>query len=351
MYDPVYEKLIPAINIRSTAFPAVKCNEFFDLVSYLFTPREAEIFAAMPFGLDTLEEIIENLPDKAPEKLATELETMADKGLIHIRERNGNKVYEALPFVPGITEFQLMRGLTDERHQKIAILLRDYARGMIKALMSGEVPKLDISAPPGKKVPINQEIEHKTTIVPLQELKELIRKTDYIAVGTCICRHQGALLGKPSVKPTNNCMMLGESGKFSTERGFTTRLTQEEAIKRLEEAEEAGLIHSFANSPDLYSNILCNCYKDHCLIIKGSRRSPVPSQSVNARWLVKIKEDACINCEACIPRCQMDALKMVDGKLVREELRCIGCGICMWACPADAMVLEPRPAGKILLRS
>jgi NAD-dependent dihydropyrimidine dehydrogenase PreA subunit len=41
----------------------------------------------------------------------------------------------------------------------------------------------------------------------------------------------------------------------------------------------------------------------------------------------------------------------VDGKLVREELRCIGCGICMWVCPTDALLLEPRPAGKIPLRS
>jgi electron transport complex protein RnfB len=350
MYDPVYEKLIPAINIRSTAFPAVKCNEFFDLVSYLFTPREAEIFAAMPFGLDTLEEITENLPDKDLKKLADELEVMADKGLIHIREREEKKVYEALPFVPGITEFQLMRGLVDERHKKIAVLLRDYARAMIKTLMSADAPKLEASAP-GKKIPVNQEIEHKTTIVPLQELKELIKNTEYIAVGTCICRHQGALLGKPSTKPVNNCMLLGESGKFATERGFTTRLTRDEAIKRLEEAEEAGLIHTFANSPDLYSNLLCNCYKDLCMIIKGVGRSPVPSQSVNARWVIKIKEDECTGCEACIPRCQMDALKMVDGKLVRQELRCIGCGICMWACPTDALVLEPRPAGKVPLKA
>jgi len=350
MYDPVYEKLIPALNIRSTAYPAVKCNEFFDLVSFLFTPREAEIFAAMPFGLDTEEEIAENLPDKDLKKLAVELETMADKGLIHIRERDGKKVYEALPFVPGITEFQLMRGIVDERHKKIATLLRDYSRAMIKTLMSADAPKLEASAP-GKKVPVNQEIEHKTTIVPLSELKEVIRKSDYIAVGTCICRHQGALLGKPSTKPVNNCMILGESAHFATERGFTTRMTPDEAIKRLEEAEEAGLIHSYANSPDLYTNLLCNCYKDLCMIIKGVSRSPVPSQSVNARWVIKINEEDCTACEACIPRCQMDALKMVDGKLAREELRCIGCGICMWACPTDALVLQPRPAGKVPLKS
>jgi electron transport complex protein RnfB len=350
MVDPVYEKLIPALNARSTTFPAVKCDEFFDLVSFLFTPEEAVIFAAMPLGLATLEEIAENLPKTDTQKLAGQLEIMADKGLIHIRERNGKKVYEALPFVPGITEFQLMRGIVDDRHKKIAVLLRDYARAMIKALMSATPPSLEGHAP-GKKVAVDKEIDQRTTIVPLAELKELIMNTDYISVGTCICRHQGALLGKPSTKPVNNCMILGESAQFATERGFTTRLTREEAIKRLEEADEAGLIHTFANSPDLFTNLLCNCYKDLCMIIRGVSRSPVPSMSVNARYVVKVNEDDCTACEACIPRCQMDALKMTDGKLVRDEKRCIGCGICMWVCPTDALTLEPRPASKLPLKA
>jgi len=350
MVDAAYEKLAGALNARSTAFPAVKCDEFFDLVSFLFTPEEAAIAVAMPLGNVTIEEIVKNLPAKDLKKLDGQLETMADKGLIHIRERDGKKLYEALPFVPGITEFQLMRGIVDERHKKIATLLRDYTRAMIKSFMSADPPKLESSAA-GKKVAVDKEIEHKSTIVPFEELKELILKTDYISVGTCICRHQAALLGKPSDKPVNNCMILGESAQFAAERGFTTRMTQEEAVKRIEESEDAGLIHTFANSPDLFTNLLCNCYKDRCMIVRGVSKSPVPSLAVNARWVVKIKEDDCTACEACIPRCQMDALKMVDGKLVREELRCIGCGICMWVCPTDALVLEPRPAGKIPLRS
>jgi len=350
MADPIYEKLIPALNARSTTYPAVKCDEFFDLVSFLFTPEEAGIFAAMPLGLSTVEEIAENLPKADLKKLAGQLEIMGDKGLIHIRERDGNKVYEALPFVPGITEFQLMRGLVDDWHMKVAALLMNYSRAMFKAMMSPAPPSLEGHAP-GKKVAVDKEIEHKTTIVPLAELKELIMKTEYISCGTCICRHQGALLGKPSTKPVNNCMILGESAQFAAERGFTKRMTKEEAVKRLEEADEAGLIHTFANSPDLYTNLLCNCYKDKCMIIRGVSRSPVPSMAVNARFLIKINEDDCTSCEACIPRCQMDALKMADGKLVREEKRCIGCGVCMWACPTNALTLESRPASKIPLKA
>ncbi|MGD0855660.1 MAG: 4Fe-4S binding protein [Dehalococcoidia bacterium] len=350
MVDAVYEKMAGALNARSMALPAVKCDEFYNLVTFLFTPEEASIFISMPLGLAPIEEIAENLHVTDLKQLSDRIETMADKGLIHIRDRNGKKVYEALPFVPGILEFQLMRGIVDEHHKKMATLLRDYARAMIKTLTSANPPPMESYAP-GKKVDVNKDVDSKATIVPYQEIKELLLKTDYISCGTCICRHQGALLGKPSTKPINNCMILGESAKFATERGFTTRMTTEEAIKRIEEAEDAGLIHQFANSPDVATNLLCNCYKDLCMIIRGVSKSPFPSMAVNARWLVKINEDDCTACEACIPRCQMDALKMADGKLTRDENRCIGCGICMWVCPTEALKLEPRPASKIPLRA
>jgi hypothetical protein len=96
---------------------------------------------------------------------------------------------------------------------------------MIKSFTSADPPRMPSFAP-GKKIAVDKEIEHKSTVVPFEELKELIMRTDYISVGTCICRHQAALLGKPSDKPVNNCMILGESAQFAAERGFTTRMTK-----------------------------------------------------------------------------------------------------------------------------
>ncbi|MBN1375565.1 MAG: hypothetical protein JXA01_05380, partial [Dehalococcoidia bacterium] len=128
MVDAAYEKLAGALNARGMLMPSVKCEEFYNLVSFLFTQEEAVIFTAIPIGLAHLHEIAENLNTSDLQKLEGQLETMADKGLIHIRERDGGKVYEALPFAPGIMEYQMMSGIPDERHMKIATLMRDYTR-------------------------------------------------------------------------------------------------------------------------------------------------------------------------------------------------------------------------------
>ncbi|MBN1376500.1 MAG: 4Fe-4S binding protein, partial [Dehalococcoidia bacterium] len=148
----------------------------------------------------------------------------------------------------------------------------------------------------------------------------------------------------------NNCMILGTSAKFTTDRGLTRRLTKEQALQILDEAEASALVHNYSNTPDHFSNILCNCCSCHCFILRGWNKSPAPSSMTNARYLIRIDTDACIDCEACIDRCQTKALKMEEGKLSRDELRCIGCGLCMYVCPTDALSLEPRPAAKIPLK-
>ncbi len=348
MNQEAYKKLAGVLNGRSMAIPAVVCDEFYALTEFLFTEDEAAINCAMPDEYATVEEIAANLGTKNLTKLAAQLETMGDKGLIHIKQSNGVKLYEGLPLVPGLIEFQLMRGLVDERHKKFAFLLRDYSKAIKREFMSATPPKLERTVP-GKKIKVDKEIRNVTTVLPYKEVKELIQNTDFIAAGTCVCRHQGNLIGKPSSEPLNNCMVFGESAKFAVERGFTQRLTKEEALKRLEAAEEAGLVHNYANTPGRFTNLLCNCCGCHCWIIKGAKNSPFPSRMVNARYLVCINETECTACEACVERCWMQALKMVDGKLVRDENRCIGCGLCMWACPTDALYLEAREEGKIAL--
>ncbi len=349
MTETIYDQLGAALNARNMNLPAIKCDAYYALVEFLFTPEEAAVICSMPIACASLEEVATGLGTDDLGKLASTLETMGDKGLIHIKETTGKKLYEALPFVPGILEFQLHRGIVDEHHKQAARLILNYYKALNNVAVLSTPPLEATFA--GRKLTVNKDIKGNTsTIIPYHEMKALIENTEYIAAGTCSCRHMGNLLGKPSHKPLNNCMIFGESASFSVGRNFTKRLTKEECLKLLDEAEEAGLIHTYSNRPDQFTNLLCNCCREHCNAMKAIRRLPSPGQFITTRYLVNIDEDACTACEACIPRCQMDALKMADGKLTRDANRCIGCGLCMYVCPADALNLKPTESGRVPLK-
>ncbi|MRR31529.1 4Fe-4S dicluster domain-containing protein, partial [bacterium] len=54
--------------------------------------------------------------------------------------------------------------------------------------------------------------------------------------------------------------------------------------------------------------------------------------------------DLCIDCGACLNRCQMEALTQPHGELTYNADRCIGCGLCVSQCPTGAMSLVRKPA-------
>ena len=53
MHEPVYDKLIEALNMRGGAVPAIKCPELYALLRELFTPEQAAL-AALREALGTL---------------------------------------------------------------------------------------------------------------------------------------------------------------------------------------------------------------------------------------------------------------------------------------------------------
>jgi ferredoxin len=66
---------------------------------------------------------------------------------------------------------------------------------------------------------------------------------------------------------------------------------------------------------------------------------------VTTRQIVKIDEELCDGCGACVIPCAEGAIVMVDGKAnVMDETLCDGAGFCIPVCPTGALTIETREA-------
>ncbi len=63
------------------------------------------------------------------------------------------------------------------------------------------------------------------------------------------------------------------------------------------------------------------------------------------RKIIRIDEDKCDGCGACVPACVEGAISIVDGKArLVSETYCDGLGVCLGECPRGAITIEERPA-------
>ncbi len=66
---------------------------------------------------------------------------------------------------------------------------------------------------------------------------------------------------------------------------------------------------------------------------------------MSVRKIVRIDEEKCNGCGACVPSCAEGAIRIIDGKarLVADNL-CDGLGACLGDCPEGAITIEERDA-------
>jgi len=297
------------------------------------------------------------------EQLATSL---AKKGLVFNQPSSaGVMIYRLLPLMlVGVMEYKFMVPMTGSQEEKdLARLfekllkeLRSEIQGNYDALMPlfNQAPAVDRTVPTRvtdagqaiKIIPVDRSLEvSEEFILPSQTVEDIINKFDDIAVGYCFCRQRRSLLGDAcdTSAPTLNCFTFGKSARHTAAQGFAKKITKKEALKIMQEAEAAGLIHkafhpgSRETSPE---TSICNCCKDCCDTLELWRSGTLPM--INSTYhLSVIDEAACTGCGTCVEWCPTDAIVLnAEDVAQRDENACLGCGVCSRFCPEEAISLQ-----------
>jgi electron transport complex protein RnfB len=104
---------------------------------------------------------------------------------------------------------------------------------------------------------------------------------------------------------------------------------------------DAGLVLQPGNQQK--SMNICMCCGCCCGVLKNLKTLDKPAQAVHTNYYAQVDGDLCTACEACVERCQMDAITVDDMARVNLD-RCIGCGLCVTDCPTEAMLLIQKAA-------
>jgi len=337
---PVYEQLGDAVSLRAAGI--LKCREFYALLGELFTPEEAELAAKMPLRPVSADGFAAEL-GRDPQQVKALLESMANKAVVFSFSRGDVTFYNLMGLVPGMFDSQFTRGEFNERDYRLARLFQDYFNARRDA--AKEALSLSIF-PFARVITVEKEIPAGVAIHPYDQLSQYIANSEYIALSTCFCRHFGELVGRPCDKPNDVCLSLGLGARFIAERGLGKLISKEEALKALERAEKAGLVHCSSNTAK-YLEFICNCCVCHCGIVQGLKNAASPSAAATSGFIAAIDDGQCMGCGDCIDRCPMDALSMQDDIALRDANRCIGCGLCISVCSTGALQLEAREGAPV----
>ena len=153
----------------------------------------------------------------------------------------------------------------------------------------------------------------------------------------CICRKEHAMIGEGCGKLTEACLIFSSAAYFYENNKLGRLISRDEAMKILERAEAEGLVLQPTNAQRIQS--MCLCCGDCCQILKSLKRLPHPASLVHANYYIRIRKEDCIGCEACVERCQMEAIRMQDDVATVDLDRCIGCGLCVTSCSSEAIDL------------
>ncbi len=331
MCEQVYYRLREFLDKLPGGFPATESGVEIKLLKKYFTPEEAELVMQLRPVPEPLPAIAERL-GMSEEETREKLEYLARQGNIFRLWLNDQPHYMAMQFLVGIYEFHVKA-----MDRELAELLEEYLPHLARYWADIEVKQQRI-------VPVATAVDTCTSVATYDVVRELVKAQDTIAVAECICRKEKRLLGKGCEHPLENCLTFNLAAQYYIENGIGRKISLEECLAILDQAEEQALVLAPTNSQDI-SNICC-CCGDSCNMLRGLKLFERPADHALSSFQACIDAQICSACGTCLDRCQMEAIWEKEDYMEVDLDRCIGCGLCIPTCPEDAVRLTAKPGAK-----
>jgi electron transport complex protein RnfB len=255
---------------------------------------------------------------------------MSNRGLIFsIQPEDGPILYQAVPFVVGIYEFQVNR-LSDGLLRDLG----DYWSTMKPRPRPQTIPQL-------RTIPVGESIESHLEALPYEQVDELIKAHDRFAVAPCICRRHARMTGGGCDAPEESCLIFGEWADYYVRDGRGRSIDRSAVMEILTRADAANLVLQPSNSREIA--VICCCCGCCCGVLRGLQSHPRLSEIVASSFIAKLEPAMCEGCWVCVERCQMQALAEDGDCVALNTDRCIGCGLCVSTCPSGALTLVRKP--------
>jgi electron transport complex protein RnfB len=323
----VYEKLAKHLDNLPAGYPSTDSGVEMRILKRLFSPEEAQIATALTMMPEPVAGIAARVSSNEAQ-LGDALEAMAQKGLIFRISKRDNTLYSAAQFVVGIWEYHL-----NDLDEDLIRDVNEYMPTLMKkSWLSTKTKQLRV-------VPVAKSVSAEMAIMPFEAAEEIINKQSKIVVSPCICRKEQKMIGKGCDKPMEVCLAFGAGAYYYEKNGLGREIDKKEALELVKKGVDAGLVLQPGNQQK--SMNICMCCGCCCGILKNLKTMDKPAQLVHTNYYAQVDEEACIACEACVDRCQMDAITVDESAQVNLE-RCIGCGLCVTDCPTDAMLLKQK---------
>ena len=173
------------------------------------------------------------------------------------------------------------------------------------------IKKLKIN-PLVRVIPIERSVGVQNTVLDADSVRKIFQDADLITAMPCVCRRIARKNGRGQNCPAPKeavCMQTNQFAKAVLERGLGEKISNEEALRRLRLAEEAGLVQMVRNNikKDMF---VCNCCSCCCAGFFMVHKVGYFGGMAPSRFAVKLDEEICIGCGTCEERCQFQAITM-----------------------------------------